>query len=328
MFFVLSGAPAAFPEKENLFAKIDPYWSVLWTGSWGKSMINRGEIGLYWRSFSLKAQVADSRPAFFWEDLDAGNTAFSAGLYHKETASRILYGILREQGLPSRLRSLWARSPPFAEYRKAGPADLAPQPSPSKLPEPYLYLATPRWGGFQLFGSVQLDDCLNPTASGGFDVTITKRNTLRLEGFYTGRELPPRTASSWFSEAPPLPPRDFRLYALSLLYAGPFLGIASDWAYSDTFAYGRDLYGNLGIRLGSRPWRLSLAAERAGSRFVGRDGAAAGAGFRAAARLEFSGKKSALFRLSTSLYAEEAGAPFTKSGGAVYYRFPDRPGAF
>ena len=320
--------PRSHGVPRNLFAKIDPRWSVLWAGSWGNTMINRGELGLYWRSFALKAQVIDKRPAFFWEDLDQGNTAFSGGLYHHETGSRLLYGILREEGLPARLRGLWTRSLPFAEYRKPMVSDLATQPSASKTPEPYLYLASPRWGGFRAFGSIQLDTGFNPTASGGFDFKLTQRDNLRIEGFYTGRELPPRTVSSWFSESPPLPARNFRLYALSLVYSGAFLGIASDWAYSDTFAYGRDLYGNLGIRLGNRPWCISLAAERGGSRFVGRDGAAAGAGFRTGARLEFRGKKSALFRFDASLYSEEAGAPFVKSAAAVYYRFPTGFGDF
>ncbi|MDR2494846.1 MAG: hypothetical protein LBD24_06460 [Spirochaetaceae bacterium] len=314
---------AAF--SETFLANIDPYWSFLWTGSWGKTMEQRGDASVYWRDFSLRAQVIDKRPAFFWEDFESGNTgntAFSGGLYHKKTGSRLLYGIMREEGLPARLRGLWNRSPPFAENRKNAPGDLATQASATKSPETYLYLASPRWGMFRAFGSVLLDTEVNPSASGGFDLALTPRSVLRLEGFYTGKELRPRAASSWFSNAPPLPARDFRLYALSAVYSGAAFGLAADGAYSDTFAYGRDLYANLGIRLGNRPWRLSLAAERAGARFTGRDGAPTGAGFRLGTRLEFYGKKSEFFQLGASLYAEEAGGPFLKSSAALSYRFP------
>jgi hypothetical protein len=77
----------------------------------------------------------------------------------------------------------------------------------------------------------------------------------------------------------------------------PSFGIAADLACSETFAYGRDYYGNLGLRFGDRPWRLSLALDGAGSRFVDSAGSESGAGLRAAARLERRGKRSSLFRL-------------------------------
>jgi hypothetical protein len=166
-----------------------------------------------------------------------------------------------------------------------------------------------------------------PSVSAGADFVFSKNILLRLEGFYTERTLPPRTSSTWFSASPALPERDFRLYAGSLVFNMPRFGFAADGAYSETFAFGRDFYGNLGLRLGDKPWRLSLAADGAGSRYVGSDGSVPGQGFRSAARLERRGKGSSLFRLAavlrweTPLFGETMEGP-ERSSFSAYYRLP------
>jgi hypothetical protein len=148
---------------------------------------------------------------------------------------------------------------------------------------------------------------------------------LRGEGFYTGHRLPAREGSAWFSEKAPLPERDFSLLAGNLSFRSPFIEGAADLAWSRTFAYGDDLYGNLALRIGDRPWRVSLAADGAGSRFVGRDGSAVGAGFRSAVKTEWRGKRSRLFRVSTSLRSPALRERFTKSSTAFYYHFSSAP---
>lgn len=323
-------------KPQALFEKIDPYWNLLWSGSWkiGENLINRGDLRVHipWQNLTLRAQLIDKRPLDFgsdtcWEDFTQGNMAFSGGLYHKKTGSRLLYGILEEWGLPARLRKPWSSSVPFAEQHKPSISDLKTAPSATQKPETYLYLGSPQLGMFKGFASAVLDDQVDPAFTGGLTVQLNKKNALWLEGFYTQRELPPRNHTSWFSETPPLPERDFHLYALGLGYQGPWLGIAADGAYSDTFAYGRDLYGNLGIRIGNRPWQVSLAAEGAGSRYVGRDGSAAEAGFRLGARLGIYGKKSHLFRMGMDLRSGGLGEPFERSSTRIYYHFPRDFGA-
>ena len=313
-------------EQQRFFEKLNPYWSFLWTGFWEheKYLINRGDLRIHIsrENLSLRTQLIDKRPVPPWEEPNAGITAFSGGLYHEKTGSRILYGILDEWGLPARLRNPWIRSLPFVDHHKPSMVDLKTEPSSTKEPETYLYLGSPQWGIFKGFASVLVDTDLNPAVAGGCNLQFNAKTNLQLEGFYTGQTLPPRTAASWFSNAPPLPEREFRLYALGMVYNGPFLGIAADWAYSDTFAYGRDLYGNLGLRIGNRPWQVLLAADGAGSRFVGRDGSAPGAGFRIGARFEHYGKKNRLFRFGTSLRSDGLGEPFERSSTLISYRFP------
>jgi hypothetical protein len=111
----------------------------------------------------------------------------------------------------------------------------------------------------------------------------------------------------------------------SFSFNSPFFAAAADLAWSETFAYGKDLYANLALRLGDRPWRLSLAADGAGSRYVGRDGAATGPGFRSAARLERRGKRNSLFRTAVTLRSDGAGEPFYKASVQLYYRFQTAP---
>lgn len=328
-FLILSTGLAAETTKPGFS------WDLLWAGSWneGGTLVNRGDLRLHipWQNLSLrtqligKSQVDLSLP--LGETWDLGTITGAGGIYHKPSGSRILYGILEMWGLSARIRRPWGRAVPLVAYRKPSLGDLKTEPVSTKQPEAYLYLRSPSLGIWRGFVSAIMtpglgNDAISLGLSSGVEAQWDKKRTLQVEGFYTGKELPPRYKESWFSTSPPLPERAFHLYALGLIYTGPFLGIASDWAYSDTFAYGRDLYGNLGIHLGNRPWRLSLAVDGAGSRYVGSDGVAGGAGFRAGGRVEYYGKKGRFFRLGTALKAGERGEPFEESSTLIYYRFP------
>jgi hypothetical protein len=212
------------------------------------------------------------------------------------------------------------------EYHKPSMSDLKTEPSSTKEPETYLYLRSPPWGIGRGFVSARMTHDHYLAYTGGVEAQFDTKRKLQVEGFYTGQTLPPRNTEAWFSRSPPLPERDMRLYALGMVYTGPFLGIASDWAYSNTAAYGRDLYGNLGLRVGNRPWRVSVAVDGAGNRFVGSDGFAPGAGFRLGGRLEYYGKKGRFFRFGATLRGGELGGPFERSSSSLYYRFPAAAG--
>jgi hypothetical protein len=172
-----------------------------------------------------------------------------------------------------------------------------------------------------------MDEDDDPAFGGGAEFRWNKNSQegtslFRLEGFYTQKTLPSRKAQSWFSASPPLPERDFRFYALGTVFTTPAFGIASDWAFSETFAFGRDIYGNVAVRLGNRPWRISLAADGAGNRFVGRDGAAVKEGFRLGGRLERLGVGSGLFRFSGDFRGPAAGKAFEQGFLELYFRPP------
>jgi hypothetical protein len=350
-------------------------WNFLWAGAWedGGNLTNRGDLKLHLEGpgLSLRGEFLDRRPGDFealsaelpWES-GKGSTNFLGGIYHGATGSRILYGPLEEWGLAARLRSPWSRALPFAESRKASMAELRTSPS-GKEPELYAYLGSPLLGvpgfggaGAQMRASaaVRLDPAKlasEPEDSGGanprpplgegtalsaaLEGRLGKIAALSIEGFYTGASMPTRQSSGWFSESPPLPSGDFRFYGAGLLLSVPYASLGGDIGWSHSSIRGRDLYANLGLRVGNRGasarpgglWQLSLAADGAGRHYTGNDGSSPGAGFRAGGKFEWRQSRAGLFRINTglsgpglSLGSGGLEAYFNRSSSGFYYRPP------
>ena len=353
--FLLGAFPsmAAPPAAESRQGRASPpaqlfTWDLLWTGSWYKSVprsddgfpppedifpggtfFNRGDFRLEMPGQSLlfRFMATDKRDIPFEEDDGRAGFNPALGIYHPASGSRFLTGVQSEHGLPARLNNVWIRAVPFMESRSPSSRDLKSEPAAKDEGETYLYLALPPdfLPGFEAFVSAALDAEQNPALGAGLGLEWANA-VLRLEGFYTQKELQPRTASTWFSEAPPLPKRDFRIYSLGLIFNSPSAGFAADWALSETFAWGRGIYCNFALRLGNSPWRFSLAGDGAESRFAGRDGSTTGAGFRVAARGERFWPRSGVLRFHSVLRAPAPGEGFERGSFSVFYR-PSAPSA-
>jgi hypothetical protein len=315
--------PQLFAEEKKL--------GLTFSGSWSWNIekeagvfTERADASLFWRPFSFRAELLDKRREFTF---DRANTGFGMGIYHTPTASRLLYGALDEWGLPARIKNPWAHAAPFAENHAPTVSDLKTEPS-SKEPSAYLYLKSAKIGAFNGFVSTSLDNQLNAAFGGGVSADFQDKKAIRLEYFYKNRELPRRTANTWFSEDPPLPQRDSRIFGACAAFSSPLFTLAGDFAGSETFAFGRGVYANIGVRFGGKtsranpPWAVSFAADGASARYVGWDGSECGAGFRYAAKFEYFGKNNALFRAGVNARAERFDCGFERGSGQLYYRFP------
>jgi len=338
---------------DNLQNKLPDFlsWSFLASGSWeeNKTLHNRGELKLNFLPVNLtfRSQILDRRTLNFalespFGDHEKAVTHFLGALYHKPTGSRLLFGVIDEWGLSARIRNPWIRSPPYAENHKPLMADIKNTVSSSKNDEVYLYLSSPFTGifpGNNIFSGVKLrgfvsaqteTGSFSPAFAGGIDLSLKNKTGLLFEVFYTGAQLPPSKSSSWFSSPPPLPEREFDLYAAGFLFHNQLISVSSDLALSDTFAWGMDLYGNLGVSVSpvlpfgvrTRPLLFSIAADASGERFVYRDGANHGEGFRGAAKIEWKGRGVSLMRLNTVLRGPGIGERINRSSSGFYYRFP------
>ena len=328
-------------------------WNLLWTGSFEESdsnplnftLYNRGEFNLNILPLDLllRARILDRRILNFELDDPWGNprnevTNYTGGLYHTATGSRLLYGVLDESGLSARIRNPWIRSPPYTENHNQLIAELRTEASATREDELYLHLSSPVFEmpnsvKFRLFGSAQIQESNRPAFSGGLDAAFDRNTNLLLEVFYTEAVLPSTKVNSWFSDPPQLPERDFCLYGAGVLFKAASFSFSGDFALSQTFVWGTDIYANAGITFTPllstgripRPLTISLAADGAGERFIYRDGGNHGAGFRVAAKVEMRGSYSALFRIDTVLRSPGFGEEFNRSSSEIYWRFPAVP---
>ena len=331
-------------------------WNLLWSGSWEEStssvlkgsLKNRLEFKLDILPFdlTLRAQVLDRNTlnfnvdSFKWNEFfpepEKQVTNLTGGLYHNPTGSRLLYGVFDEYGLPARIRNPWIRSPPYAENHDVSKVDIKNTSSSTKEDEVYLFLSSPVISIFSEmkirgFFSAQTEvDELSPAFSGGVDLDFNKNTNLLLDLFYTQKTLPSSSVSTWFSDPPPLPRRDFRILAAGVLFSNQDFSAGFDFAFSETFAFGKDFYFNLGVTVTpalsfggrDRPLSVSLAADGAGRRFVYRDGVIHGEGFRSSAKIEWRRRYNSVFRFDIVLRGPEFGVDFNRSSTGLYYRFP------
>ncbi len=333
-------------------------FSLLYAGSWTfdqdkkeGTLENRidGRFFLPWQELNLRAELLSKNGLPPVERLSAEHLLWGAGLYHGKTGSRFLYGSLDEQGLSARVRNPWIRSAPFVDKHAPSSGDFIQSFSASKKPKAHLFLSTPRFNvlnGASLFASGTLSDVKNPlsdTATGaGGEIRFSRTVRVRAEWFWHRQKLPAHSVSSWFSQEPPLPARASDMHAASFLLTSPWLSLSSDWAFSRTVAFGRGVYGNIGVRIGKKPLLLSLAVDGMGDRFIGNDRDAMVQGARLAVKLEHYGKRNALFRISTMIRSRGLGDLFEGGGWTsstfansvfergeanVYYRFPSNTDA-
>jgi len=320
-------------------------WSLTWNGSWEKTSLkllnrtfhNQAELNLNIlpAEILLSARFLDRRTFDFELEEPLTNplreaTNITGGLYHLSSGSKAVYGVLDEWGLPARIRNPWIRSPPYPENHWASSADMESEASSTKNDEMYLFLSTPMLSlsqnfGIKGFASAQMEIESGTMAFlGGLNLSIKRKTDVLLEAFYTERTLAPKTISTWFGYPPPLPQRESALYAAAFHVKSPWFSISSDLAVSETFAWGTDIYANMGMTLSLRPIYISIAADGAGERFVYRDKAHRDERFRGAAKIEWMGRYNSLFSIDSVLQSPAFGEPFYTGSVRLYYRPANR----
>ncbi|MDR2510197.1 MAG: hypothetical protein LBC77_06095 [Spirochaetaceae bacterium] len=317
-------------------------FTAFWSGLWhDDDYVSERAEAIFTAPFSisLRAQLLDKRPVPPWLDWSAGKTEIAGAVYHKDTGSRFVYGHLETWGLAARTRNVWIRGIPWFETHKPSGADLKTTVSSTGNPAYFLAAGSPEFifgrenakdaDFFGISGNAAMlfseDYSLFTNAAGNFQ--FGKNHKLRLEWFLSEKKVPPRKQSGWFSDKPAMPARNMRLFAISTVYQHKFFGFSADFAHSELFLHGRDIYINTAVRFGDRPWRLSFAADGAGVKFTGSNGGICGAGFRSAGKLEWFGAKTMHAFIETRLSADKLEGAFKKSFSRAAFYFPVIRGA-
>jgi hypothetical protein len=308
----------------------------LWSGGWeaDKHLTNRLRVTVEEARFGLRAraQVLDKRPSPPWQDWSEHTTNIGAELGHVGTGSKMIWGPVAEAGLAARLRGLGGSL--WAENHKDSGAELktAPVKSAESL---YLYGGSPSFplgnGTGRAFTSVMFaelaDGQMKPSVTTGMWALLPNGMDIRAEGFYHEEKLEARKSSAWFSNPPPIPARETRLWAGSLALSARYLSIAGDYAWSATEFYGKDVYGNLGLKVGKKPFLASAFVEGVGERYVGSNGKESPGGARFGFRGEWYGKRSALLRAQAVLKTPRWGEAPNGLESGLSYRFATAPKA-
>ncbi|MDR3301835.1 MAG: hypothetical protein LBT01_04795 [Spirochaetaceae bacterium] len=349
-------AEAAAPEAEaevaqsatatggfSVFSFVQAHFGLelLESGSWeyDGTMANRIKFVLSAPlKLSFRSEILDKRAAPPKEDWTSGFTAFGFALYQRDTNSRILYGHLENWGLSARTRNIWTHAVPYFEAHRASGADLRTAAAVTVSDSFYASLGTPLLRIFEgnstialgfstkVDMSILVDAEKNCVYQAGTDFYFGKsekpKATLRFEGMFSEKTIPERKQSTWFSEKPYLPPRGIHFYALNLTFSSFYVRFSSDFAHSEVFALGEDIYANAAISIGNTPWRFSFACDGAGKYYSANDGSISGAGFRLGGKFEWFGKRNMLVVASTSLRSEATGQPFYRSASKISFRFP------
>ncbi|MDR2491658.1 MAG: hypothetical protein LBD20_09695 [Spirochaetaceae bacterium] len=278
--------------------------------------------------FTVRAQGFDRRPSPFNEKGGNDVQDFGLALYNPAYNARILYGDLNSWGLANRTRNVWGHNVPSVESHKDSGADLKTSVAAEPKHAFYARLGSPAVWPINFYAAVLVSpppenaEQYQAEWIAGADYHFTRQIKAGVEGYVKSQMLPERGMSSWFSDSPRLPDREFNFYAASLTFASPIVSFASDVAFSETFAWGEGLYANTAVRFDYKPFRFELAADGASSRFTGNNGTTTGEAFRTAASFEFFGTASSRFKASTSLQSAAVGKAFGISSSTLYYRLP------
>ncbi|MDR2864682.1 MAG: hypothetical protein LBV68_03620 [Spirochaetaceae bacterium] len=329
-------------KKINSFRFFD-YFSIslLETGSWGNqgNMSNRAQIILGAPlGLSFRSQILDKRPSPPQEDWSSGADTIGLGLYQRNSNSRILYGQLEHWGLAARTRNIWSHGAPWFETHTSFDADLKNSLAVNGKDSFYAALGSPlvqilksssaKPTGFAADAklSILLDSEQNALYHGASDFHFGKdensMNKLRFEAILTEKNLNERSQSTWFSDKPYLPHRKLRFYGLNVTFYNPYIGFSADFAHSEVFTLGEDIYINGSLRAGNSPWRFSLSFDGAGKHYISSDGTENNAGFRIGGKIEWFGSGNMRINSSTILRSTGIHEPFESSLSKIYYHFP------
>jgi hypothetical protein len=329
IFIVILGIGAVHAAAIPLPSWFQP--SLLWSGSYQQDgeLLNRGDAKFRLNftpmlDFTVRTQLLDERPS---DDITDGLSVFGVGVYHNPTGSRILYGPLDSGGLPARVKNIYRHGAPFVVNHSRSSADLKTDPGTATNSAFTARLVSPPIWGWQTFAAFtdERDDNRSSFLFGVNTAEITTKSRIQTsaEFYYQSATLPEKSVTGWFTDRQPLPERDKHLYAGTIRFLSSLVSAAADIAYSETFAFGRGMYWNMGLQLGNRPWRFSFAMDATTPRFVDGEGAVSGQGFRVGGKVERFLPRGEIWRVETTLrgYGDGEDA-FTRSSSTIYYHFP------
>ncbi len=309
--FIFAAVTAAFPA-----AAIDSAYSGAWTD------IRTIENRLVIRSSAVEVPAWN---AFTVDRRGNGIHSASGGAAWGSAAKDPLslgVGPLKALGLPAAVSNPFGKAIAGASREAPLSFVLDTGASASGGPEAFVVLGLPPAAAWGRIGAFAAADDERVAAFALLGSGAPGARSVRVEVLYTQSNLPARTSDAWFSEKPPLPIREHRLWAGTAVIETPRVRFSAVEAFSETESQGNGAYAAIAGEATVGRLRAAVGGDAATPAFMDAEGRETGDKARCALDFAYRTADGAKLRFNAEGWAEAATRTIRKSAVTLAFQPP------